>query len=165
MTTIRPLNEADSLVELTALLHRSYAKLSAMGLNYTAVDQSVETTARRVSSGVCFVAMIEQELVGTILVRPTHEASHCEFFTQAGVATAHQFAVDPSRQGTGVGRMLLDRAEQWARDHDFLELAIDTAEKAEHLIQFFSRLGYRRVGVVEWPGKVYRSAVMSKRLR
>ena len=37
---------ADDLIEhLTELLHRAYAPLGARALNYTAVDQSVETTA------------------------------------------------------------------------------------------------------------------------
>jgi hypothetical protein len=47
MTTIRPLEEADSLGELTSLLHRAYAQLSDLGLNYTAVDQSVDEEQTR----------------------------------------------------------------------------------------------------------------------
>ena len=39
---IRALGPHDSIEELTALLHRSYAALGAMGLNYTAVDQTAD---------------------------------------------------------------------------------------------------------------------------
>jgi hypothetical protein len=74
---IRPWAEADSLVELTALLHRAYARLAAMGLNYTAVDQTVEMTERFMRWGTCFVAVRGGELVGTILVRPPLEAREC----------------------------------------------------------------------------------------
>lgn len=44
------------------------------------------------------------------------------------------------------------------------ELAMDTAEQAKHRIEFYERLGYRPVGWVQWPGKVYRSVVVSKHL-
>ena len=47
MLLIRQLAPADSLEELTHLLHRAYAQLGGMGLNYTAVSQPTETTARR----------------------------------------------------------------------------------------------------------------------
>jgi hypothetical protein len=38
-------------VQLTELLHAAYAELGAMGLNFTAVDQSVETTRYRARGG------------------------------------------------------------------------------------------------------------------
>lgn len=60
--------------------------------------------------------------------------------------------------------MLLQRAEQWAKDSGFAELAMDTAEQATHLVELYARFGYEHVGWVHWPGKVYRSVVLSKRL-
>lgn len=42
---IRPLDPADSIAELTALLHRAYAPLLAQGLRYVATHQD-ETTTR-----------------------------------------------------------------------------------------------------------------------
>jgi hypothetical protein len=42
--SIRQLTSADSLEELTDLLHAAYKRLGDMGLNYTAVDQPVEET-------------------------------------------------------------------------------------------------------------------------
>lgn len=164
MPHIRPLAATDSITELTALLHRAYARLAQMGLNYTAVDQSAEVTARRIAGGTCYVAAAESQLVGTILVQPTYAKNHCAYFTRPGVACAHQFAVDPQHQGNGIGRLLLDRAEQWAREHGFAELAMDTAEPARHLVELYGRLGYRHAGFVQWPGKVYRSVVLSKPL-
>ena len=161
---IRPLAADDSIVELTALLHRAYARLGAMGLNYTAVDQPPEETAQRLGCGTCFVATRGADLVGTILVHPTYAANDCAWFTRPGVACIHQFAVDPSLQGAGLGRALLRRAEDWARDAGFAEVAMDTAEPATHLVSLYHRLGYATVGTVQWPGKVYRSVVLSKTL-
>ena len=164
MFRVRLFEESDSIHDLTALLHRAYAQLGSMGLNYTAVDQTAEVTAKRIQGGQCFVVASESALVGTIVVQPTYEKNECEYFTRPRVAAAHQFAIDPGHQGKGIGRMLLDHAERWAAQCGFTELAIDTAEQATHLVELYSRLGYRHVGWVQWPGKVYRSVVLSKPL-
>ncbi|MDM4768560.1 GNAT family N-acetyltransferase [Pelomonas sp. SE-A7] len=164
MLEIRKLQESDSILGLTLLLHRAYARLGAMGLNYTAVDQAPEVTEKRIRGGNCFVVASGSKLVGTIVVHPTYVENACEYFTRSGVAAAHQFAVDPEHQGAGIGRMLLQRAERWAKEAGFVELAIDTAEQATHLVELYERLGYRHVGWVQWPGKVYRSMVLSKPL-
>jgi GNAT superfamily N-acetyltransferase len=161
---IRHFQESDSITELTALLHRAYARLGAMGLNYTAVDQTPEVTAKRIRGGNCFVVEAQSKLVGTIVAQPTYAENDCAYFTRPGVAAVHQFAVDPAHQGAGIGRMLLLRAEQWAEEAGFAELAMDTAEQASHLIELYTRLGYRHVDWVQWPGKVYRSVVLSKQL-
>jgi GNAT superfamily N-acetyltransferase len=161
---LRLLAATDSVVELTALLHRAYARLGAMGLNYTAVDQTPDVTAKRLGSGTCFVATQGDKLVGTILVHPTYASNDCAWFTRPGVACVHQFAVDPSLQGGGLGRRLLQRAEDWAREHGFTEVAMDTAEPAAYLVEFYGRLGYEVVDTVQWDGKVYRSVVLRKLL-
>ena len=159
---IRLLRPSDSLIDLTNLLHRAYARLGSMGLNYTAVDQSPEITAKRIDGGQCFVVEADRRLVGTVVAKPTYEVNECEYFTRHGIAAVHQFAVDPDYQGKGIGRTLLQACEAWAREQGFRELAMDTAEQASHLISLYKALGYEQVGFVQWPGKVYRSVVLSK---
>lgn len=162
--TIRARSDADSIAEITELLHRAYAKLGAMGLNYTAVDQSPQVIAQRMAGGTCFIALSGGRIVGTVLAQPTHSQSDCDYFTRAGVACVHQFAVEPALQGAGIGRMLLATAETWARDRGFHQVAMDTAEPAMHLVQFYTQLGYLPAGFVQWPGKTYRSVVLAKTL-
>jgi GNAT superfamily N-acetyltransferase len=184
MPLVRPLEATDSIDELTELLHRAYARLGDMGLNYTAVDQSPQVTRERIRGATCFVAVADdgadaqlasaapprgaagpaRRLIGTITVHHTSADPSEAYYARAGVAAAHQFAVDPSQQGAGIGRMLLQRAEQWAVEQGYREIAVDTAEQATHLIDLYARLGYRHVGFVQWHGKVYRSVIMSKPL-
>ncbi|MGL4231182.1 MAG: GNAT family N-acetyltransferase [Casimicrobium sp.] len=164
MITVRALHADDSLETITLLLHRAYARLGAMGLNYTAVDQSVETTRKRFEGGQGFVAIHNGEIVGTVVVQPPKASSPCEYFRHPHVASIHQFAVEPSRQDEGIGRNLLDACEAWALANGFRETALDTAEQATHLIAQYARRGYAQCGHVQWDGKVYRSVVMSKHL-
>ena len=51
MLQLRLFQASDSIAELTLLLHRAYARLGDMGLNYTAVDQAPEVTAKRIRGG------------------------------------------------------------------------------------------------------------------
>jgi len=162
MLEIRDLLPEDSLATLTGLLHAAYSALGGMGLNYTAVDQSIEKTAERVGRGRCLVAVSGSEIVGTILVVPSDPRSQCPYYGQPHVATVHQFAVLPEHQGRGVGSALLGRAEVLAQAEGYQELALDTAEPAGHLLEYYRRRGYRRVAAVSWPGKRYRSVVLSK---
>ncbi|MGE5093710.1 MAG: GNAT family N-acetyltransferase [Betaproteobacteria bacterium] len=162
---IRPLRETDSLEDLTLLLHRAYASLAAAGLNYTAADQGIETTRKRVANGHCFVALDEGTVVGTILANgqlPNHLGT---FVGRPNAASLHQFAVEPRLQGSGVGSLLLETAEEWAAQQRFAEMLLDIAEPATRLISFYHRRGYRAIGTVQWDGKTYRSVVMAKQLR
>ena len=165
MVEIRPIRAEDSIEELTELLHLAYARLGKMGLNYTAVDQTTSTTSERVSAGRCFVAVDEGRLIGTIVVEPTSpDNAECPYFAKPGVASAHQMAVLPAHQRKGVGSRLLDVAEAWARDNGYSELALDTAEPAKHLVELYSRRGYKFVASSQGEGKQYRSVFLSKTL-
>jgi GNAT superfamily N-acetyltransferase len=161
---IRPLAAGDSLEALTQMLHDAYAALGAKGLNYTAVDQSVEVTAQRVGGGGCFVAVSEGRIVGTVSVDHPKDNAACPYLSRAHVASASQFAVAPSHQKRGIGSRLLEKAEAWALANGYAELVLDTAEPARHLVVLYERKGYRHVGFVQWEGKRYRSVLMAKRL-
>ena len=168
--TLRPLAPDDSLEALTALLHRAYARLAAMGLNFTAVDQSVETTKCRVESGQCFVAETNRQIVGTVTVCNAYDpntepwARATPWLYRRDVAHLHQFAVDPSAQGQGLGEKLIAACEQWARERGRAAIALDTAAPATHLRQRYARLGYHDVDEVQWAGKTYRTVLMVKPL-
>lgn len=161
---IRPLQEADSLDELTSMLHRAFGRLRRMGLQCTGADQSIEMTADRTRRGDCFVAEADGRIVGTMTLEPPAHASPCPWYRRDEVASLHQLAVDPSHQGLDCGKAMLASAEQWARKHGYSELALDTPADAAHLIGFYRSRGFRLVGDFHKPGKHYRSAIMSKTL-
>jgi GNAT superfamily N-acetyltransferase len=144
---IRVLDERDSLEELTALLHRAYAELGAMGFRYKAVDQSVETTRARIANGECYVAVRARALVGTaVLFPPSWRPAHCEWYRRPEVAVLSQFAVEPQVQRHGLGSRLISHLEARAAELGAEELTIDTAEGATHLVGLYERRGYRHLG-------------------
>jgi GNAT superfamily N-acetyltransferase len=167
---VRPLAPSDSLDTLTALLHRAYARLAAMGLNFTAVDQSVETTRQRFASGQGFVLDDAGTLVGCVVVAgPFDPMRHpgvlrSPWYLRRDVAHLHQLAVEPARQGQQLGDRLVAACEAWAREQGYRAIALDTAEPAQHLRARYARLGYTEVDRVQWDGKRYASLILAKPL-
>jgi GNAT superfamily N-acetyltransferase len=165
---VRRLRPTDSIGELTTLLHRAYAKQTAMGLHALASHQTAEVTRKRVSKGECFVAELDGKLVGTIMFQEPSWGGAPEsgprWFHRPDVCNFSQFAVEPKLQGRGIGLILLDRVEQRARELGMGELALSTAEPDTELVEFYRRRGFREVEHFDWGVTNYTSIIMSKAL-
>lgn len=171
---IRRLEPGDSLEDLTSLLHRAYAPLAERGLRYLATHQDVETTRRRTESGDCFVALDpDDQIVGTIVVVPpnrgldhgnTSGAPGPATYREPGVAVFGQYGVEPAWKGRGLGRALLQHAEEHARSLGARAIACDTAEPANELIAMYRRWGYEIVERFDWEVTNYESVILRKPL-
>ncbi|MBU8544134.1 MULTISPECIES: GNAT family N-acetyltransferase [Roseomonadaceae] len=161
----RILDPAAPVSELTSLLHRAYAPLAAMGPRYMATHQSDAVTRERAASGECWVARADGGIVGTILFKPADRTAGSPWLDRPEVASLGQFAVAPEWQGTGLGARLLDLAERRAAETGAKEIALDTAEPAEHLVALYRRRGYRFIEHTQWSHTNYRSVIMSKPVR
>ncbi|MDM7914288.1 MAG: GNAT family N-acetyltransferase [Candidatus Eisenbacteria bacterium] len=162
---VRLLAEQDSLSDLTALLHRAYAALLAMGFRYVATWQDDAITARRAGKGECYVGWLRGAMVATLTLVPPGRTGGCPYYERAQLATVHQFAVEPALQGRGIGSRLLAFAEDRARRLGAREIALDTAEGAAHLLRLYESRGYRAVERVDWPSTNYVSVILAKDLR
>lgn len=152
----------DSFDELTGMLHRAFARLGAMGLNCTCVDQPVSVTRARATRGDCYVAVCDRRLVGTMTLYAPDRDSPCELYRQEDVASLRQLGVDPAWQNRGVGKLLLAVADHWAATRGYAELALDTPQSAAHLIAFYRGQGFRIANFMRFDGKRYDSAVLSR---
>jgi GNAT superfamily N-acetyltransferase len=161
---IRALNAGDSIAELTQMLHLAYQSLGDTGLNYTAVDQNEAVTRSRIAGGSCLVAIHDGRLVGSIVFRDKAQKGGSPWMDRSDVATFGQFGILPHYQSRGLGSRLLEAVERMAVDDKAEELALDTADQAEHLIQYYEKRGYRRIEYAQWSGKRYRSVILSKAL-
>ena len=161
---IRPLDGTDSIADLTTLLHRAYKRLADMGLRYVASYQTEETTRERISHGECFVGVMGDRLIATVTYYgPTH-ASDVEWYNRRDVAYFGQFAVEPELQRLGIGAMLMDYLEAKALADGAAEISLDTSESATHLIDYYTKRGYRFIEYQQWDVTNYRSMIFSKRL-
>lgn len=165
MVKIREWVPGDDVRPVTALLHRAYAELAAMGLRYVATHQDDETTRLRLAKDTSWVAEDAGVLVGTIAVCPwTSLRNAAEGYRRPGLWLFHQFGVDPPCQRRGIGSKLLAVAEDHARRNGATEFACDTAEGATHLIALYERLGFEIVGEADFEDTNYKSFILVKRL-
>lgn len=160
---IRPFDaRRDSWERLTAMLHRAFTPLAGAGLHCQCADQDTGVTRERAQAGQCFVSVRHGQIIGTMTLEPHNPVSPCEHYRRHGVATLHQFAVDPSCQSKGVGRAMLAFAGRWAAARGSLQLALDTPFPANHLLEYYRKQGFSLVDVVHFPGRGYDSAVFSR---
>lgn len=164
---LRPYVAADA-EELTDLLHTAYGEHLAAGLNFTAADQSVETTHKRSGRGGCWVIADDSDrLIATLTMSlppsrglqrlaPTAREPH--------TAWLNQLAVDPACRGTGVATHLFLHGMGWAGEQGATRVGIDTAEPAAHLVALYRHWGFQHRDTIHWDGKTYDSVVMVRRV-
>lgn len=163
---VRPFADSDA-EELTDLLHRAYAELGALGLNFTAIDQSVETTRQRSRGGCCLVAERGGRLIATLTMSLPPSRGLQRLTPEAAVparAWLNQVAVSPEARGLGIARDLWRRGRAWAIDEGATTVGVDTAQPAAHLVELYARWGFAQVDTVHWDGKTYDSVVMTRAL-
>jgi GNAT superfamily N-acetyltransferase len=98
------------------------------------------------------------------MLLPRGTQQHECYYRRPGVAVASQFAVAPRLQRRGIGAALMRKVEERAREIGASEIAVDTAEPAQHLVALYERWGYVRVDDVQWGHTNYRSIILAKRL-
>jgi GNAT superfamily N-acetyltransferase len=160
---VREVDLDSDVRQVTDLLHRAYQELDEMGFRYLASFQDEEMTRRRAGRGSCFVAVLDGQIVGTITLYDSAETKGCRWYDREDVTHFGQFAVDPAHRSHGLGSALMNLVERRAAGLGARELALSTAEGADHLIRFYERRGYREVARVDW-GINYNSVILSKTL-
>jgi GNAT superfamily N-acetyltransferase len=156
--------DVHDLGKMTKCIRSAYQQLNDMGLRYWATWQDEKDTLKRATLGSCFLAIQKGNIIGTIAYSPPEIASGCNWYDQEGIASFHQFAVCPNQQKSGIGSALLQHVENHAKVEGAIELALDTAEQATHLISIYKKRGYRFIEFSNWDITNYRSVIMSKKL-
>ena len=88
-----------------------------------------------VERGDVFVALDAGQVVGVAVTERRHDSLYID-----------RLAVDPARQGSGLGSWLLTRLEAVARASGLPGLSLETAEMMDHLVRLYRRNGFEIVG-------------------
>ncbi|MDR7856473.1 GNAT family N-acetyltransferase [Tissierella sp.] len=162
----RLLSSEDSIEELTQLLNKSYKVLADMGLNYVAATQDQSVTLKRSNNAYkCYIGIYKNRIVSTISLYTPSSSDNSSWYNKKFVAKVGQFAVVPELQKYGIGSKMMDIAEEEARGiMNVRELALDTAETAHHLINYYKKRGYKYIETIKWDAVNYNSVVLSKSL-
>ena len=119
----------DDAQTIRALVERAYGRwVPLIGLRPAPMDADY---AALVDDGDVFV-LAEPEVVGVLVLRPT----------DGGALMVENVAVEPDRQGAGLGPRLLEFAERQAAERDIRELRLYTHERMTENIELYERLGW-----------------------
>ncbi len=89
-----------------------------------------------------YVAVVEGVVVGTFALLVMENIGHLG----ARSALLESVAVDPARQGEGVGQEMMRTAMQIASEHDCYKLALSSSVKRDRAHRFYEKLGFRMYG-------------------
>lgn len=100
-------------------------------------DPSRKMIDRYLPRGLCYLAYDGEELVGEFVLLATGPAT-CEIVN---------LAVREDRQGQGIGRLLLARAEEEARRTGAAALEIGTGNSSLPQLRLYQQCGFRMIGI------------------
>jgi GNAT superfamily N-acetyltransferase len=135
-----------------------------MGLRFIATFQDVESTRAQLNKGICFVLMESEKLIGTIFYYLKTFSDAPPIYKEKDVVLFGKFAVEPEYQNMGLGSILMNFIEDYAKQNGKKKIILDTSEKAGHLIKYYEKRGYKYVQHWQWPDVNYRSVVLGKYL-
>ena len=149
------LADADDIPGLVRVINAAYE----VEKFFVAGDRTDADTVRRLMTrGAFLVTRGDGGLTGCVYVELRHPRAYFGMLS-----------VEPSRQGTGEGRRLVDEAEQYARDNGCEVMDIRVVNLRTELQPFYRRLGYAERGTepVDDPRALrpFHFILMSKALR
>ena len=125
---IRPAHR-DDVEPIRSLVERAYAGwVPVIGLRPAPMDADY---AALVEEGDVYV-WAAPDIAGLLVLRPTDD----------GALMVENVAVDPERQGRGLGPALLEFAESQARSRGIDQLRLYTHERMTTNIELYERLGW-----------------------
>jgi ribosomal-protein-alanine acetyltransferase len=127
---VRPARLGD-VRELVAIEHRSFDgdRLTPRNFQYLLTK----------ANSACLVAEEDGRLFGYALIL---------FSAGTSLARLYSFAVDPTTRRLGIGKLLLQAAEQAAREHDSTYLRLEVRPDNAAAIRLYKDTGYREFGVL-----------------
>jgi GNAT superfamily N-acetyltransferase len=119
---------ASTILEAFAEYRASYTPAA-----FAATTPAAETILRRLGEGPVWVASRQDALVGTLSAVPQGPACYIR-----------SMAILPAARGQGIGRRLLQRAEDFAAAHGHAYLLLSTTPFLTPAIRLYERAGFRR---------------------
>ncbi|MBU8892429.1 MAG: GNAT family N-acetyltransferase [Bacteroidales bacterium] len=109
---------------------------------------------REVENGTLYIIKYKGVCIGTITFDEQQEEAFNEIEWENKsdkFIVIHRIAVFPSWQKKGVGRMLIEFAEKFAKENNYQSIRLDVASSSSHLIKLYESIGYACAGDILYP--------------
>jgi ribosomal protein S18 acetylase RimI-like enzyme len=132
MTAVRKATERD-VPEIVAVVNAAFRVES----DFRAGERTSSAEILRLMQSDTFLVALEQErITGSVQVRIDELTGYFGML-----------AVDPSRQRSGVGRALLEAAENYCREYGCSEMTLSTGSVRRELFPYYEKFGYQIISV------------------
>ena len=101
-----------------------------------------------------FVLEVNEKIIGTVVISTLMDEEYVpiNWLTQnSNNVYIHRLSVDPKFQGKGYARKLMDFAENYAQNKDFISVRLDTFSQNKRNQKFYEARGYQRLGDIFLP--------------
>jgi len=125
----------DDVSSIVSVLHQSFAEYEPL---YTAAGFAATTAGNvqmqeRMSEGPVWVALQDETIVGTVSAVSKGDALYIR-----------GMAIIPTARGQGIGELLLEEIESFARRQSYQRLVLSTTPFLSRAIRLYERAGFRR---------------------
>lgn len=107
-----------------------------------------------IESNSLYLARINQEIVGCIMLSENKDDVYkdIKWLSEDNINLyVHRLAVHPQFQKKGIGRKMMDFAEDYAKLNNYESVRLDTFSKNERNNIFYKSRGYTKLGNVYFP--------------
>ena len=150
MISTGTMNELDAIIRLT--------KACGQHMRDNGIDQWDEdypnhaVIKRDLETKTLFAYREHNEIIGIVVLNETQDEEYKELHWSTADddrnIVVHRLAVLPQHQGKGIGRMLMDFAEQWAVKNNYDAIRLDTYSQNPRNQRFYLQRGYTDLGPV-----------------
>ena len=154
MHTIRKatLKDLDGILQITKACAQ---KMRLQGIyQWNGYYPSREAFEHDVARQELYVLEKGKKLIGCIVISSLADEFYkdIEWLTEDGKQYyIHRLAVHPDQQGKGFAQILMDYAENMARENEITSIRLDTFSKNERNQRFYEQRGYQRLGEIFFP--------------
>jgi ribosomal protein S18 acetylase RimI-like enzyme len=109
---------------------------------------------REVEKGTLYMIKNKGVCIGTVTFDEQQESAFDEIEwknTSDKFIVIHRIAVFPTWQKKGIGRMLIEFAEKYAKENNYKSIRLDVASSSSHLIKLYESIGYSFTGDILYP--------------
>lgn len=140
-------NEAD---EITAVLHAAFVEYESLYTPeaFASTTPGAAEVQRRMEEGPVWVALLEDRVVGTLAAVVKNNGLYLR-----------GMGILPEARATGLGRLLLETAEAFARESGVDRLYLSTTPFLERAIRLYESFGFNRTS--EGPHDLFKIPLFS----
>ncbi len=109
---------------------------------------------RDLEKGDLYLLMKEGKIAGAVVLNEEYEPEYNQISWQdrsGKFLVVHRLCVDPSFQGQGISKILLDEIEEFAKERGYNSIRLDTYIPNEKAMNLYENQGYERRGKFYFP--------------